>query len=55
MHEQSQAGMIIAQSVEQVAHVVEETLRSVSLAEKIAQEIDTASAELLESVLRFRL
>jgi methyl-accepting chemotaxis protein len=55
MHEQSQAGMTIAQSVEQVAQVVEETLRSVELAENIAREIDAASAELHDSVLRFRL
>jgi len=41
--------------VEQVAQVVEETLRSVELAENIAREIDAASAELHDSVLRFRL
>jgi methyl-accepting chemotaxis protein/methyl-accepting chemotaxis protein-3 (ribose and galactose sensor receptor) len=55
MHEQSQAGMTIAKSVEQVAQVAEETRLSVELAEGVAREIDSTSAELLDSVSRFRL
>ncbi|WP_028537340.1 methyl-accepting chemotaxis protein [Paludibacterium yongneupense] len=55
MNEQSAAGLTIARSVEQVANVVEETQRSVELAEGIAREIDSTSAELYSSVSRFRL
>jgi methyl-accepting chemotaxis protein/methyl-accepting chemotaxis protein-3 (ribose and galactose sensor receptor) len=55
MNEQSAAGVTIARSVEQVANVVEETQRSVELAEDIAREIDSTSAELYASVRRFQL
>jgi methyl-accepting chemotaxis protein len=55
LHEQSQAGMVIAKSVEQVALLSEETQHSVEQAEDIAHSIDSTSAELLDSVMRFRL
>jgi methyl-accepting chemotaxis protein/methyl-accepting chemotaxis protein-3 (ribose and galactose sensor receptor) len=55
MSEQSQAGMVIAKSVEHVANVVEETQQSVVMAEGIAREIDSTSAELHAAVQRFKL
>ena len=55
LSEQSQASMTIARGVEQVAQVSEQTQHAVSLAERIAHEIDTTSAELNESIMRFRL
>jgi len=55
LHEQSQAGMTIAKSVEKVAILAEETQLSVEQAEGVAHAIDLASAELQQSVRRFRL
>ncbi|WP_028535091.1 methyl-accepting chemotaxis protein [Paludibacterium yongneupense] len=55
MEEQSQAGLIIAKSVEHVANVVEETQHSVVMAEEIARGIDSTAAELHGAVQRFKL
>jgi methyl-accepting chemotaxis protein/methyl-accepting chemotaxis protein-3 (ribose and galactose sensor receptor) len=53
MAEQSQAGTSIAGSVEQVAMVVDETQRSVKLADDAARTIDALSQRLQASVSRF--
>jgi methyl-accepting chemotaxis protein len=54
MSEQSQAGQNIAQGVEHVAGVAEETQRAVNGAEAIAREIDATSSELNQAVSSFK-
>ncbi|WP_028536915.1 methyl-accepting chemotaxis protein [Paludibacterium yongneupense] len=55
MSEQSQAGTSIASSVEQVATVVDETQRSVKLADEAAHTVDSLAQRLLQSVSRFKV
>ncbi|MDC7701146.1 methyl-accepting chemotaxis protein [Vogesella indigofera] len=55
MSEQSQAGVSIAGSVEQVVHVVEETQSSVRFTTGASARLQTLAADLQQAVSRFRV
>ncbi|WP_079436271.1 hypothetical protein [Zoogloea sp. LCSB751] len=53
--EQSQAGTCVAQHVERIARMAEESAASVRAADEDVKRLETLASELRESVARFRL